>query len=163
MRRLVRVHRQVRKPREGSVIRQNVLQFLQVAILSPIALYQVVQHCATICDYEARNCIPKLPKNAAAKLHVPDETLPDYFLKVLPEEVLELPSVIASPAVICAQELSDDEYHALLLACPRHKSIGAMDLRRDAATASSSSTAKGKGKFSSSSSGPSTGVLQNLH
>ena len=54
------------------------------------------------------------------------------------------------------EELSDDDYHALLLACPRHKAIGAMDLRRDAATASSSSTAKGKRKSSSSSSGPSS-------
>ena len=61
MRRLLRHHRQVRKPREGPVIRQNSLHFFQVAILSPIALYKAVQQCATICDCEARNRVPILP------------------------------------------------------------------------------------------------------
>ena len=32
-----------------------LLHFIQVALFSPIALYQAVQQCATICDCEARN------------------------------------------------------------------------------------------------------------
>lgn len=58
---------------------------------------------AALRGCEARICVHILPKNAAATLHVPDETLPDSFLNILPEDVLGLPNVIASPAVICAQ------------------------------------------------------------
>ena len=41
---------------------------------------------AALRGCEARICVHILPKNAAATLHVPDETLPDYFLRILQEK-----------------------------------------------------------------------------
>ena len=106
MRRLVRHLRELRKAREGSVMRQKVFHFFRAAFLGLIACYQAVQHGAPLCDCEVRNCVPIFSKNVVATLHVPDEILPDYLLKILPEEVLGLPPRDSGCSKVCSRPLA---------------------------------------------------------